>query len=199
MSKPAGQLHAKKQSSWAMVLLACSFSLCAPHLWAQEKHAAVSTEKAKPGDVASSAAILAAVYEVISGPAGEARNWPRFRSLFVEGARLIPIGRDPEGRIRTRVMTVEEYIERASPLFHKQGFFEQQISSVAERYGHLAHVFSTYESRHNKNDEQPFARGINSFQLMFDGNRWWIVTILWEAETPELPIPEKYLTPSSGK
>ena len=63
-----------------------------------------------------------------------------------------------------------------------------------ETYGHIAHAWSTYESRHKAEDPEPFARGINSIQLMHDGARWWIVTIFWEAETPENPIPEKYLS-----
>ena len=55
------------------------------------------------------------------------------------------------------------------------------------------HVFSTYESRHHANDSQPFVRGINSFQLFNDGTRWYVVTILWWGETPETPIPARYL------
>ena len=55
------------------------------------------------------------------------------------------------------------------------------------------HVFSTYEARHDPKDAAPFVRGINSFQLLFDGSRWWVVTIFWEAESDSVRIPEKYL------
>jgi len=37
-------------------------------------------------------------------------------------------------------------------------------------------------------------RGINSIQLFYDGSRWWIVSIYWQQESPEYPIPEKYLS-----
>jgi hypothetical protein len=57
----------------------------------------------------------------------------------------------------------------------------------------VLHAFSTYESKRTQ-DGLPFARGINSFQLYSDGTRWWIVTIFWDAETPDKPIPAKYLS-----
>jgi hypothetical protein len=51
-------------------------------------------------------------------------------------------------------------------------------------------AFSTYDSKRIP-DGEPFARGINSFQLYGDGTRWWIVTIFWDAEAPDKPIPAK--------
>jgi hypothetical protein len=139
-------------------------------------------------------AIIAAVYDVISGPAGAPRNWDRFRSLFAPGARLIPIVRRPGATAaEASVRTVEDYIASASKSFERSGFFESEVARTVERYGGLAHAFSTYESRRAKDEEKPFMRGINSFQLLFDGTRWWVVTIAWQAETPETPLPEKYL------
>ena len=67
------------------------------------------------------------------------------------------------------------------------------MSNKVEQFGNIAQVFSTYESRHNSGDAQPFQRGINSFQLVNDGKRWWIITILWQAETPDAPIPAEFL------
>ncbi len=138
-------------------------------------------------------AILAATYDVISGPAGQPRDWDRFRSLFLPGARLIPTGRnEADGGFVAHTYTPEEYIARATPFFQKEGFFEKESSRRLERYGNLVQAFSTYESRHRPED-QPFARGINSFQLFFDGTRWWVVTILWQAESPDTPIPGEFL------
>jgi hypothetical protein len=148
---------------------------------------------AKPADVASPDAILAAVYEVISGPAGQARDWDRFRSLYLAGARLIPTGPKKEGSgFFARTMTPDEYVARAIPFFEKEGFYEKEAARRMERYGNIVQVFSTYESRHDPK-EAPFARGINSFQLFFDGTRWWVVTVFWQAETPENPIPKEFL------
>jgi hypothetical protein len=164
---------------------------------AQEKPAAPPEKPAPPAakaeDVSSPDAILAALYDVISGPAGK-RDWDRFRSLFAPGARLIPTRRDPQsGEIRTLVLDPEGYISRSAPFLEKEGFFEKEIARRTERFGNILHAFSTYESRHAAGDPTPFARGINSIQLYSDGKRWWVVTIFWQAETPENPLPKQYL------
>jgi hypothetical protein len=150
-------------------------------------------KEANPADVSSMDAILAALYDVISGPAGKKRDWDRMRSLFIPGARLIPSGKRQSGEVFHRVVDVEGYITNSAPFLEKEGFFEREISRRVEQWGHIAHVFSTYESKHNASDAKPFARGINSIQLLNDGKRWWIVTIFWEGESPENPLPEKYL------
>jgi len=129
----------------------------------------------------------------ISGPAAQPRNWDRWRSLFVPGARLIPTAVPQNGPPVTRVLSPEDYVTQAGPRLEKDGFYEREIARKVERYGHIAHVFSTYESRRQKDDEKPFARGINSFQLFWDGARWWIVTIYWDAERPDQPLPAEYL------
>jgi len=148
---------------------------------------------ANPADVASIDSIIAAVYDVISGPAGKKRDWDRMRSLFVQGARLIPTGQRSNDGYASRVLTVEDYISRSAPFLEKEGFFEKESARKTETFAHIAHVFSTYESRHTAQDPKPFTRGINSFQLMNDGSRWWIVTIFWQGEDEKNPIPEKYL------
>ena len=147
---------------------------------------------ADPADVESIDAIIDAVYDVISGPAG-VRDWERMRSLFIPEARLIAVGTGPERSFNKRVMSLEDYIARAGAYFEQNGFVERELARRTERFEHIAHAFSTYESLHDADDPAPFSRGINSFQLMYDGERWWIVTIYWEAETPGKPIPEKYL------
>ncbi|MGE0554199.1 MAG: hypothetical protein AB7R55_12285 [Gemmatimonadales bacterium] len=148
---------------------------------------------ADPKDVGSIDGIMAAVYDVISGPKGEKRNWDRWRSLFVGGARLIPTGKDQQGNSRLRVMTPEDFITSSGASMEENGFFEVEIGRVTERYGNVVQAFSSYESRRTLQDEKPFARGVNSFQLFYDGARWWVVSIFWEGETPGNPIPAKYI------
>jgi hypothetical protein len=147
---------------------------------------------ANPADVATLDATIAALYDVISGPAGK-RNWDRFRSLFAPGARLIATGVRPTGEVVSRVMTPEDYAQRNGPYFEKNGFVEREAARRAETFGNIAHVFSTYESRHAKDDAKPFQRGINSIQLMNDGKRWWVVTVFWQGEDEKNPLPQKYL------
>jgi len=151
-----------------------------------------SVPPANPADVATVDSIIAALYDVISGGPGP-RNWDRFRSLFVPTARLIPTGRRPTGDVVSRSLTPDEYIQRSAPILEKDGFFEREISRRTERFANIAHLFSTYESRHKSDDAKPFARGINSIQLMNDGKRWWIVTVFWQAEDEKNPLPPEYL------
>ena len=150
---------------------------------------------ADPSDVESIEAIIAAAYDVISGPAGKKRDWERERALFWPGARLIPTATVP-GRndvdLAPLMLDVEAYIDRVEPIFAKSGFYEKEIARRVEQFGQIAHVWSTYESRHDPNDPAPFMRGINSIQLFNDGSRWWILSIYWQHESPQHPIPEKF-------
>ena len=157
--------------------------------------AAAVAPAAQPADVASPEAIVAALYDVISGDAGVERDWDRFRSLFHPTARLAPSGvRDGVGVARS--ITPDEYIQRSNPLLVGDGFHEREIARRSERFGHMMHVWSTYESLHSLSDAAPFARGINSIQLFHDGSRWWILSVYWLGETPETPLPAEYLPPS---
>ncbi len=154
---------------------------------------AQTKKAADPADVGSLDAIMKAVYSSISGDAGKARDWDRFRSLFHKDARLIPAGKNAKtGLISANAVSPDDYIKQAEPYFAKEGFFETETARRVETFGGVTHVLSTYDSRHAASDAKPFARGINSFQLLNDGKRWWVVTIYWQAETPELPIPKKY-------
>jgi len=148
------------------------------------------TPLARAADGDSIDTAVKAVYEVISGPVG-ARDWTRFRALFADGARLIPVRAAPQGGA-PQVWTPDEYAQHAGEYFQKQGFYESEAARRLETFGNIAHVFSTYESRHAPG-EKPFARGINSFQLAKVGENWKIVTILWDSERADNPIPEKYL------
>jgi hypothetical protein len=196
----------------SLTFFALTFGLLLGHARAQSNNAAKTTDPSgaqtatgpRASDVDSIDHILAALYDVISGPAGQKRDWERMRSLFVEGARLMPTspvrpaGTAPDAPLKgdepyaTHVLDVDGYIKRGGPYLEEHGFFERESARRMETYGHIAHIWSTYESRHKADDAKPFARGINSIQLMSDGKRWWVVSIFWEQETPQTPLPKKY-------
>ena len=150
-------------------------------------------------DVRTVDAILAALYDVISGPAGQARDWNRFKSLFVPDAKLIPVrvvaGSPNPGQPATDAvfMSVDDYATRSGASLTASGFYEHSIHNEIEEFGHIVQVFSTYESRRKADDPTPFARGINSIQLLKDGERYWIVNVYWDSERPNSQIPAKYL------
>lgn len=148
---------------------------------------------ARPDDVKSVDAIITALYDVISGPAGHKRDWDRFRSLFVPGARLIPTGRRPTGEQVMRVLTPHDYVTNAGSRLEQDGFFEREIGRQTQTFGSIAHVFSAYDSKRTLADSVPFTRGINSIQLLNDGKRWWVVTIFWDSERADNRIPAELL------
>jgi hypothetical protein len=168
-------------------------------LWGQAEKPATpaapaTQEVARRADVSSMDALVAALYDSISGPAGE-RDWGRFRSLFIPEAQLIATFRKKDGPLTYRAMSVQGYVDGAGKYFKEHGFFEREISRKVETFGSIAQVFSTYESRETA-DGKPFERGINSIQLFNDGTRWWVVDVYWTGETPDNPIPEQYLSKS---
>jgi len=156
----------------------------------------MSKSEANPLDVESIDAIITAAYDSISGPPGK-RDWNRERSLFIPGARLIPTAENagemsPGGEITPHMLDIDGFIARVGDYLEKNGFFEHEIARRREQFGHIAHVWSTYESRYTVDDPEPFMRGINSIQLFNDGNRWWILSIYWQHESPQHQVPEKY-------
>ena len=143
-------------------------------------------------DVKSVDHIIAALYDVISGDPGTPRNWDRFRNLFIPEARLIPTLKNKEGKIGYRIITPDEYVELFSTRI-TTGFFERELHRKTERYGAIVHTFSTYETKEKK--EGPVTnRGINSIQLFFDGDRYYVTNIFWSAESMGFPLPDKYLS-----
>ena len=182
--------------------LALVFALLVASASAQDADPAADWPEADPADVATLDALIETVYAVISGPATEERDWDRFRSLPPPEARLVPTGATPDGPRVARVMSVDDYVElgsrtfREAPIFQGKGFYEVEAARRTERYGSIAHVWSTYESRLDPS-EAPFARGINSMQAFWDGERWHMLSIFWHQEGEDTPIPVPYLPEGS--
>jgi hypothetical protein len=149
--------------------------------------------EAKADDLSTLDGIINALYDSISGPAGEARDGERFRSLFLEGARLVRTALGEDGPASAVVMGVDEYLRAANEYFEANGFYEREVARRVDRFGHVTHALSTYESRRDAADPAPFARGVNSIQLFHDGRRYHVVTIFWDFERPDNPIPAEYL------
>lgn len=137
--------------------------------------------------------LISCLYETICGPAGQERQWDRMRALFFQGAHMIRTSVDADGTPQALMMDVETYIVSTASFFKDQGFYEWEIAKRVDQFGNIAHVFSTYEARHDPVDTEPFKRGINSIQLFFDGQRWWIVNMLWDNECEGNSLREEYL------
>lgn len=177
-----------------------AFAVAAAISWAGAVASPAGAQEAAPrgttdrpaadaSDVESVDAIVTALYDVISGAKDEERDWDRFRSLMYPGAVLLP--NYPEQDEGPRPMSVEEFVEWAKQSVREQGFHESELDRTVQRYGPVVNVFSTYVTRRAP-DEEPFVRGINSIQLVHDGERWWVAHIAWTDEREAGPIPERY-------
>lgn len=154
------------------------------------------TEEAKDysTSVESLDAIINNLYAVISGEKGQERDWEHFKFLFHPEAKLIPSGKIPDGSIyQARFLKPQDYIKTSGTYLVDNGFFEVETKREVQTFGSISHVFSTYQAYRSAGETEPFMRGINSIQLLNDGERWWILNVYWTQETPENPIPNKYL------
>jgi hypothetical protein len=144
---------------------------------------------ARPEDVRSLDAIIAAFYDVISHGPNQQIDWTRDSTLYLADVRFKIIG-GPAGNERLQLVDHARYATSNANV--TQGFHEREIHRVTQRFGPMAQVFSTYEWRRTL-DGPVAGRGINSIELFFDGSRWWITSAMWTAETPQRPIPAGYL------
>lgn len=180
------------------IILAVFITLVTLNLQAQDKSKKGKKEESVEFKIDSSLVTtldgtIKTLYNVISGEKGEKRNWKLMKYLFHKDAKLIPSGKNKDGDIKVKYMTTTDYIKGSGEWLVEHGFFEKEIHRKTDIFGNIAHVFSTYEAFNSESDEEPFMRGINSIQLLNDGNRWWILNIYWTQETEGSPIPRKYL------
>ena len=177
--------------------LALLLFAAAPAAAQQEIPETPASPDADPADVESIDAILTALYDVISGPAGD-RDWERFRTLFTPHAILVPMVPTPDGSTPVRVLTAEDYITRVGPFFAENPFYEIESGRTLERYGNIANAMSAYESRRAPGEE-PFARGINTITLVTDGTRWYVASIAWDQEREGNPFPPEWMPLEAGR
>ena len=155
-------------------------------------HVEVPAIAPRSEDVATIDGIMKAFYEVISGPAGQPRQWSRDRTLYISDIRFVAMSEDKAGHPLPQIASHQQFVDYADPVLVRDGFYECEIHRVTQRFGNIAHVFSTYESR-SKAGGPVIARGINSVELFYDGKRWWIASNIWDDERPDNPLPPEYL------
>jgi hypothetical protein len=149
-----------------------------------------------PEDVSSIDGMVQAWYDIVSGPAGEARNWSRDSTLYSPGVRFVIVGAGADGVEHATVTDHGTFARESAPGFEKNGFYEREIHRETQRIGNVAYLLSTYEWRRTP-DGPVGGRGVNSISLFHDGTRWWITQAMWSDETPANPIPPELL-PGGG-
>ncbi len=182
-----------------LLFLAIAAAILAPALRAlvlraQEPEPPITAQVPACPSTATLDQLISAIDSAVSGPGNQDRTC--FRQLFLPDARLIPIRVAADGTATPRILTVQDWIDAVA----KRGsavFYEHQVKVRTETWAHMAHLWSTYETRTTPDGKPPegkvLDRGINSIQAVYDGKRWQVIEILWQAEVPADPVPQKYL------
>ena len=179
------------RASAALLLLSACATAGAP----AKAPPVVETVAPRPEDVGSVDGVLKAFYEVTNIAPGAPRQWARDRTLYVPWIRFVALGSGADGRQKISVWTHDEFVAASDPLFEK-GFVEREIHRVTRTYGNMVHVDSTYEALVGIGSPVQ-ARGVNSLDLYFDGQRWWVASVVWQSEDAAHPIPPELLPPAS--
>ncbi len=142
-------------------------------------------QQSSPGET------LESLYDVISGPVGEERDWDRFRGLFVEGARMTIVVPQDDGTNRIVTLSPEDYIERAGPNLVANGFTEVELDRRTYNYGDMATVLSTYEGIYQSTGEV-MAVGLNTLVIVREGEEWKVASIAWRAADEDWPLERAF-------
>jgi hypothetical protein len=177
----------------------CSSALAlgpAPEQDAAVKHVNVAIIPANPEDVGTIDAIIRVSYEAISGGVGVPRQWARERTLNDPHSIFVSAEVDPKtGKTVIERTDDQEFADQSDALMVKEGFTERELGHVVHRFGNVATVVSSYEGKSELRGKV-VDRGVNIFNLYFDGKRWWILSIVWDSERPDNPIPAELLPKS---
>ena len=169
--------------------LCCAVLAAAALSQTKPSHVTIPNVPARAADVSSPEALVLADYECISGGVGVPRQWGRDQSLYDPHGYFVAVGVDPKtGAVVKRSMTTQEYADRSEARLVKQGLTERELAHVTHRFGNVATVLSSYESKSARTGKVE-GRGVNIYQTYFDGKRWWIASVVWDEERPDNPIP----------
>lgn len=143
-------------------------------------------------DVSSIDGIIRAYYQVVSGPAGQPREWGRDATLYIPGVRFVVFSKDRNGKTSAQSMTHQEFVDSSDRAMVAKGFYEREIHRIVHRAGDVAHILSTAENSASPNGPAQ-GRSIDSLELYWDGKRWWIASAnVWELSSGE-SLPAEFL------
>jgi len=155
-------------------------------------HVQISRKEARAEDVTSIDGVIKAYYEVVSGPAGQPRDWGRDATLYIPGIRFVVFNKDQNRNTAAQSMSHQEFVDASDATMVDKGFYEREIHRITHRAGDVAHVLSTAENSSSPNGAAQ-GRSIDSLELFWDGKRWWIATAnVWEAGAAEA-LPTEFL------
>ena len=164
-----------------IIMTFCLLCLCIPSQ-AQE------TSK----DIKSIDGITNLMLDILSGPQGEKRDWELYKSLFSEGATMHIVNPNAPIGKQMKTIPIDEFVEKYSAAYSRDGFFEEATGLVVNEFNGVANAFQSFYCKNLIGTYEN--RGVNTYQLIFADDRWWITNIAFANETEESKVPKKYLT-----
>ncbi|SEA52999.1 hypothetical protein SAMN05443667_105128 [Flavobacterium gillisiae] len=152
----------------------------------------LKTEKYNPliEDTATINGLMKAFYEVVSGEAGKKRQWERDLSIHNPNAIYSYIS-NVNGELKQLTLSVKDFHKETDDMVLETAFYETEINREVKVFGNIANVWSTYETRLEKNGIVA-RRGINSIQLFYADDRWEIISVVFDRETENNRIPQTF-------
>jgi hypothetical protein len=145
------------------------------------------TPAARPGDVISPEALLAALHDSVSGPPGPV-DWNRFRSLFLPAARLGSSRTDAQGVTHITTSSVEELITSGAAEREKMPWYEVILVKHIEKFDNIAVAYYSHDDRPAR-EGNAIQRSVNICEMLYDGKRWWIHSASWDVVPTSMSLP----------
>ncbi|WP_430412438.1 hypothetical protein [Kordia sp.] len=134
--------------------------------------------------------VLTKMLTIISGEKGKKRDWKALENLFLPSATFSVRSPDKSYETQFETVNLEDFIESLKDSYYDNGFYEVETGKVVNEFNGVANVFQSFYGKDSEGNEE---RGINSYQLVYLKNRWWIANMVWTFETDEVKIPKKYI------
>jgi hypothetical protein len=164
-----------------------------PQRKAEPAHVKIATIPARPEDVSSIDGMVKAYYDVVSGPAGQPRQWDRDHTLYIPEMRFIQFSESKDGKVTAQSMTHQQFVDSSQAGLGTNAFYEHEIHRITHRFGNTAHVLCTAEQTTAPNGPV-IGHSIDSLELFYDGHRWWITSAgIWPADRPNRPLTPEFL------
>jgi fructose-1,6-bisphosphatase len=138
-------------------------------------------------DVQSIATIIDAYYDVVSGSSED--PWQFERDSYIHSKNAIITRLDENGNAESHALEAE-YIPLA--LAPKEDFYEKELKRTVSQFGNIAQVWSAFEIRTDP-EIATIVRGLNSIQLRYENERWFIDSWTCEMEHSKNPLVAQFL------
>lgn len=86
-------------------------------------------------------------------------------------------------------VSLDDFLKLLRDPYYEAGYEEKEIHKIVDEFNGIAQVFQTFYGKDSDGAEE---KGINSYQLAYYDERWWIVSLLWTMESENAKIPQKY-------